>query len=847
MGKGSLFVADTYFCSKVLYILSIATILSGVTTFILGIWIYMKEGRIRGFSIQTNTSNSGNQVGVNMIKAIGELPIALITMGGVVVLIGFTTCLTSKKKGRLCIPLNLILLCLLFLGILIISLILYIVPRLVAENSAWQKSFELNVWIPSVKEDPTYIYAIEEEFFCAGFDDDNCATNCSTPPNNSYSSSYACYFTCPGLSAETNSSDFPQKSQAAGFEKNHVTTGCFESVVTDLSVEQAELPTSFPEGLETNLKPLLQSFADRGFRILRNLNVQKGSLSNVKRNFVLSYPSFHVVMLRRALDGSVVYLVHVGSHVQGPSGFMHGGATAALLDDCVSSAVLLSGPFAMTVQMNVQYRKPVPLNSIVVVEGFIDHTNGRKIVAGGKMYHPDGAFEPCVFVKFYAPWCSHCKKMIKDFEEAASALHDKAVFAQVDSTEEKTLKLFVHGQFVKDYYGKRKAKDMISFVRSNILSPWKKMESELAASVKGEDEKTLCFVLSYVKKEDEAVLLPLLDKVARPVALAVDGTDTLLVTSNETLWKEACAIYNIEDNGEQSGILSIRRSTASVPQEDLVRIVKWNKDLKEADLSRFVCSGIVPRIGLLNATSVSHYKATGVPVLIAFVRNVSQIDTTLLHTLSHISESMSGTVNVVLGDWQNLGSLRRQLYIKDEEADHSALVMHVFQRNKNYVFPRKAKAPKVKPLRKWIEGVLDGTVEGFRRSEKPPMPNQGFPKVVVGDTWRQIVEEPQKDVFILQYAHWLDKSREAEVLVDEIAKEVAHLSDKLIIAKMNAVDNDAPDPYFAHKYPTMHYFPAGSSKAGIPFNNTINRENILEFLKQHATFSWTETGTKDEL
>jgi thioredoxin-like negative regulator of GroEL len=47
--------------------------------------------------------------------------------------------------------------------------------------------------------------------------------------------------------------------------------------------------------------------------------------------------------------------------------------------------------------------------------------------------------EPCVFVKFYAPWCSHCNKMAKDFEKAAEELVGKAVFAEVDSTQEKEL------------------------------------------------------------------------------------------------------------------------------------------------------------------------------------------------------------------------------------------------------------------------------------------------------------------------------------------------------------------------------------------------------------------------
>lgn len=118
--------------------------------------------------------------------------------------------------------------------------------------------------------------------------------------------------------------------------------------VRALSSEQAQLRTCFPPEYSKEFQQVLRKLLDRGFRVLTKLNNQKGNLSNISKNFVLSNPQIHVVMLRRALDGSVVYVAHVGSHVQGPSGFMHGGATAALLDDCVSSAVLLSGPFAMT-------------------------------------------------------------------------------------------------------------------------------------------------------------------------------------------------------------------------------------------------------------------------------------------------------------------------------------------------------------------------------------------------------------------------------------------------------------------------------------------------------------------
>lgn len=36
----------------------------------------------------------------------------------------------------------------------------------------------------------------------------------------------------------------------------------------------------------------------------------------------------------------------------------------------------------------------------------------------------------------YAPWCAHCKKFTKVYEELASAHYDKLHFARVDCTAE---------------------------------------------------------------------------------------------------------------------------------------------------------------------------------------------------------------------------------------------------------------------------------------------------------------------------------------------------------------------------------------------------------------------------
>uniref|UniRef100_A0A0N5BTH5 Protein disulfide-isomerase n=1 Tax=Strongyloides papillosus TaxID=174720 RepID=A0A0N5BTH5_STREA len=77
---------------------------------------------------------------------------------------------------------------------------------------------------------------------------------------------------------------------------------------------------------------------------------------------------------------------------------------------------------------------------------------------------------PITMVKFYAPWCGHCKKMAPDYAKAAK--HLKFPLAKVDATVEKalgekyniqgypTIKLFKNGEII-DYTG---ARDVASIV-----------------------------------------------------------------------------------------------------------------------------------------------------------------------------------------------------------------------------------------------------------------------------------------------------------------------------------------------------------------------------------------------
>eukprot|EP01071_Lankesteria_metandrocarpae_P005471 Lankesteria_metandrocarpae@DN4002_c0_g1_i3.p1 len=81
------------------------------------------------------------------------------------------------------------------------------------------------------------------------------------------------------------------------------------------------------------------------------------------------------------------------------------------------------------------------------------------------------------FVKFYAPWCGHCKRLAPTWDELAAKMANEANIAKVDCTVEKelcarftvkgfpTLMLFKSGNVYK-YQGSRELDALVEFVNT---------------------------------------------------------------------------------------------------------------------------------------------------------------------------------------------------------------------------------------------------------------------------------------------------------------------------------------------------------------------------------------------
>ena len=92
--------------------------------------------------------------------------------------------------------------------------------------------------------------------------------------------------------------------------------------------------------------------------------------------------------------------VRYGRECQGPPSHVHGGATAALLDELMGLTCWSAAHTVVAATLSFTYAAPTPLHTELIGEGWIDHLDGNKVyvkcelktVEGGLCVSGEGLF-----------------------------------------------------------------------------------------------------------------------------------------------------------------------------------------------------------------------------------------------------------------------------------------------------------------------------------------------------------------------------------------------------------------------------------------------------------------------
>jgi len=88
-------------------------------------------------------------------------------------------------------------------------------------------------------------------------------------------------------------------------------------------------------------------------------------------------------------DGSITSDFTLNEAHQGPPGHTHGGASAAILDELMGLVVWAAGHKVVAANININYRKLLPLNQPLTAQSRITRVDERKVFSEGKILLAD--------------------------------------------------------------------------------------------------------------------------------------------------------------------------------------------------------------------------------------------------------------------------------------------------------------------------------------------------------------------------------------------------------------------------------------------------------------------------
>jgi uncharacterized protein (TIGR00369 family) len=83
-------------------------------------------------------------------------------------------------------------------------------------------------------------------------------------------------------------------------------------------------------------------------------------------------------------------LFRLSAEYQGAAGFVHGGIIATLLDEVMAKVSRFSSEHAVTAELAIEYKRPVPVDEDIVVEGWEVNASERNRFREGEIRDTSG-------------------------------------------------------------------------------------------------------------------------------------------------------------------------------------------------------------------------------------------------------------------------------------------------------------------------------------------------------------------------------------------------------------------------------------------------------------------------
>ncbi|OMH86078.1 Protein disulfide-isomerase [Zancudomyces culisetae] len=448
-------------------------------------------------------------------------------------------------------------------------------------------------------------------------------------------------------------------------------------------------------------------------------------------------------------------------------------------------------------------------------------------------------------VKFYAPWCGHCKRMAPSYEAASIELHKKYAdkelskkigLAKVDCTKnEKLCSEYDVGGYptLKVYKGEVGKKD----IKKDDFKDYKG----------GRDQAE---IVKYMIKQTEPLVKEVSSKDLKAFKEAKESVSILgLVKRDSAEYNELVKVADQlgEDHvfGYSEDEEIAKKLGHEVPSVIVFRSFEdaaiFEGKISSADLKKFVQRSAIQVFGEIGPENYKLYETPKLPLGFLFYDS-EKGRKKIVAKLVDVAKKYRDNFHFVCVNGTKFAGLMTALGL---EQKFPAFSIQDQDTQKKWVLSQE-KDLAVKGFESFVKGVIDGSVKAHIKSQPVPETNDEPVKVVVADSFSELVFDKTKDVLIEFYATWCYHCKQLAPTYTKLAELLAKQKD-LVIAKMDATENDIPekDEEFGVKgFPTIVLVKAKSNEI-VKYESGRQLEDFVKFLKENTDSALKDAGKLD--
>eukprot|EP00826_Nyctotherus_ovalis_P017537 TRINITY_DN1516_c0_g1_i1.p1 TRINITY_DN1516_c0_g1~~TRINITY_DN1516_c0_g1_i1.p1 ORF type:complete len:482 (-),score=141.94 TRINITY_DN1516_c0_g1_i1:69-1514(-) len=426
---------------------------------------------------------------------------------------------------------------------------------------------------------------------------------------------------------------------------------------------------------------------------------------------------------------------------------------------------------------------------------------------------------PVVMVKFFAPWCGHCKNLAPEYERAAKLAKEQNlpyIIADLDATVNRitsdsqdiqgfpTMKLFINSE-VLEYSGERNAEAILAFISRNVR-PFKELKTVEEVEELRKAKGLRCILVGNMSADNF-------------VAVAKTEFEFEFFRAEYEVMKKVFA--------------NVTKDCVVLLKDFDERFALLTKELSEENLKEFLTTEMLQTVNEMSQkvfdqvfqpnarTGIILLRSDTDPNLKAYQAEFAKVAKALKSNKLVFIES-NGEDN-----WGN--RLINALGIEDQP-----LPIIAAAQTKEAVLKYLFKDPFTKQgIQKFIQDVEKGEAKAYYKSEAVPESNPGPVYKVVSKNFKHEVLDNENDVMVKFYTPYCGHCKKLAPAYEKLA-EAMKMNDKLKFMEVDVSKNDI-EGHPINSVPVIKFFP-GKDKADVyTFSGERTEKNIAAFVQERSS------------